>query len=62
MQLCESHSIPVQSCANHTDIVRKALAQGMFTNVARLTREGHYVTVSSENSICVEIFFEDIVH
>ena len=46
MELCERHKIPVQSCVNHTELVRKALAQGMFTNVARLTRDGHYVTVN----------------
>ena len=46
MEMCRRNQIPVQSCANHTDSVRKALAQGMFTNVAKLTRDGHYVTVS----------------
>jgi HrpA-like RNA helicase len=46
MDLCQRAKIPVQSCANHTELVRKSLAQGMFTNVARLTRDGHYVTVS----------------
>ena len=46
MELCRRNEIPVQSCANHTDLVRKALAEGLFTNVAKLTRDGHYVTVS----------------
>ena len=36
---------PVQSAGNQTEPIRKALAQGLFTNVARLTREGTYVTV-----------------
>ena len=46
MELCRRNDIQVQSCANHTDLVRKALAEGLFTNVAKLTRDGHYVTVS----------------
>lgn len=48
MEMCRRNQIPVQSCANHTDSVRKALAQGMFTNVAKLTRDGHYVTLDSK--------------
>ena len=52
MDMCKRHQIPIQSCVNHTDLVRKALALGMFTNVAKLTRDGHYVTVSTyTNSI-----------
>lgn len=46
MDLCKRNGIQIQTCANNTENVRKALAQGMFTNVARLTRDGHYVTVS----------------
>lgn len=45
MELCRKEDIPVQSAGNQTEPVRKALAQGLFTNVARLTREGTYVTV-----------------
>ena len=45
-EMCRRAEIMVQSCVNHTELVRKALAQGMFTNVAKLTRDGHYVTVS----------------
>ena len=58
MEMCRRNQIPVQSCANHTDSVRKALAQGMFTNVAKLTRDGHYVTVSTykKHSYCWSIF------
>lgn len=48
MDLCARSEVPVQSCGARTtyDPVRRALSKGMFTNVARLTREGHYVTVS----------------
>ena len=45
MELCRKEDIPVQSAGNQTEPVRRALAQGLFTNVARLTREGTYVTV-----------------
>ena len=45
MELCRKEDIPVQSAGNQTEPIRKALAQGLFTNVARLTREGTYVTV-----------------
>ena len=51
MDLCQRNKIPVQSCANHNELVRKALAQGMFTNVARLTRDGHYVTLDSKQKV-----------
>lgn len=51
MELCKRTNIPVQTCANNTEVVRKSLAQGMFTNVARLTREGHYVTLDSRQSV-----------
>ena len=45
--LCQKNQIPIQSCVGNTDLVRQALAEGMFTNVARLTRDGHYVSVST---------------
>ncbi len=45
MEICRHQSVPVQSAGNQTEPVRKALATGLFTNVARLTRDGHYVTV-----------------
>ena len=46
MELCRKEGIPVQSAADQTELVRKAFAQGLFTNVARLTKEGTYVTVT----------------
>ena len=46
--LCQKNEIPIQSCVNHTELVRQALAEGMFTNVARLTRDGHYVSLDSK--------------
>ena len=45
MELCRKEDIPVQSAGSQTEPVRRALAQGLFTNVARLTKEGTYVTV-----------------
>ena len=46
--LCQKNQIQIQSCVNHTELVRQALAEGMFTNVARLTRDGHYVSLDSK--------------
>ena len=46
MELCKRLEIPVQTNQGNTDVVRRALAEGLFTNVARLSREGHYITVS----------------
>ena len=45
MDLCRKQDIPVQGCGDKTELVRQALVEGLFTNVARLTKEGHYVTV-----------------
>ena len=44
MELCQRNNIKVQSCQD-TEVVRQALSRGLFTNVAKLTKEGHYVTV-----------------
>ncbi len=45
MELCRSHDLPVQSAGSQYDTVRQALAEGLFTNVARLTRDNSYITV-----------------
>lgn len=48
MDLCRKNDIAIQSAgASNTTPVRQALAEGLFTNVARLTRDGNYVTVSA---------------
>ncbi len=37
----------VTSCGENTDLARKAFATGLFTNIARLTKDGHYITLHS---------------
>jgi post-segregation antitoxin (ccd killing protein) len=49
--LCRKEDIPVQSAGSQTDLVRRAMVQGLFTNVARLTKEGIYVTVKKKCAI-----------
>ncbi len=50
MDLCRRNDVPVQSAANQDETVRKALATGLFTNVARLNRDGQYVTVRTKEN------------
>ncbi len=62
MDLCRRHDIPVQSAGpGQTEPVRRALARGLFTNVARLTKEGHHVTLDSRQKVRVHpssVFFQ----
>lgn len=51
MELCRRADIPVQSAGSQTEPVRRAFAQGLFTNAASLTREGHYVTLDSRQEV-----------
>ena len=54
MDLCTSRAgIKIQSCGSQTnyEAVRIALSRGFFTNVARLTREGHYITLDSRQKV-----------
>jgi len=51
MELCRRNGVKIQSCAQNTDVVRQALARGLFTNVAKLTKEGHYVTLDSRQKV-----------
>ncbi len=51
MDLCRRHGIEVQGAGGQTEPVRRALAMGLFTNVARLSREGHYVTLDSRQKV-----------
>ncbi|XP_040567128.1 ATP-dependent RNA helicase DHX33 [Lepeophtheirus salmonis] len=51
MDLCRNEDINVQSCANQGHLVREALADGLFMNVAKLTVEGHYLTLDSRQQV-----------
>ena len=57
MDLCTTRAnIKVQSCGSQTtyESVRIALSRGFFTNVARLTREGHYITLDSRQKVSIK--------
>ena len=57
MELCTTRAnIKVQSCGSQTtyEPVRIALSRGFFTNVARLTREGHYITLDSRQKVSIQ--------
>ena len=54
IDLCKTRAnIKIQSCGaqNTYEYVRKALSRGLYTNVARLTREGHYITLDSRQKV-----------
>ncbi len=59
MEICRRENVPVQSSGrledkeNGGEIIRKALALGLFTNVAKLTRDNDYVTLDSKQSVKV---------
>ncbi|CAB4063134.1 DHX33 [Lepeophtheirus salmonis] len=57
MDLCRNEDINVQSCANQGHLVREALADGLFMNVAKLTVEGHYLTLDSRQQVKNPPFF-----
>ena len=57
MDLCRNNNLPIQTCGQNTDSVRQALSRGLFTNVAKLTREGHYVTVKNHKTYTSIRFF-----
>jgi len=44
--LCHNCGVKLESCRD-MDMVRKALARGLFMNVAQLTTDGHYVALDS---------------
>ena len=55
MELCKRIDIKIQSCGSQTtyESVRMALSRGFFTNVAKLTREGHYITLDFRQKVSI---------
>ena len=53
MDLCRKNNVKVQSApqGDGAAAVRRALSRGLYTNVAKLTREGHYVTLDSRQQV-----------
>nr|CAD7392501.1 unnamed protein product [Timema cristinae] len=52
-ELCERCKVPMSSCGQDTEPVRKCLITGLFMNVAELQREKKYVTEQDDDSECV---------
>ena len=42
---------PAAPQGDGAEAVRRALSRGLYTNVAKLTREGHYVTLDSRQQV-----------
>nr|CAD7424964.1 unnamed protein product [Timema monikensis] len=52
-ELCERCKVPMSSCGQDTEPVRKCLITGLFMNVAELQREKKYVTVGSKQVVSI---------
>lgn len=46
LEICNRCDMPVRSCGNRLDQVRKCLVAGLFMNVAELHKDRQYITVS----------------
>lgn len=44
--ICENLKLPLESCRQDTNSIRKCLCAGFFMNAAELQREGEYISVS----------------
>lgn len=45
-EICQRNDIPLKSCGQSTELVRKCLISGYFMNIAELQRDKKYVLVS----------------
>nr|CAD7194545.1 unnamed protein product [Timema douglasi] len=52
-ELCERCKVPMSSCGQDTEPVRKCLITGLFMNVAELQREKKYITVGSKQVVSI---------
>uniref|UniRef100_A0A336MTZ8 RNA helicase n=2 Tax=Culicoides sonorensis TaxID=179676 RepID=A0A336MTZ8_CULSO len=46
-EICHRLGMPASSCGSDTDAVRKCLITGLFTNIAELQSDNHYLTLSN---------------
>ncbi|KAK4879726.1 hypothetical protein RN001_007872 [Aquatica leii] len=53
LEICQRLEIPIVSCGNNTDQVRKCLVTGLFTNVAELHKEKQYITVDKRQVVSI---------
>ncbi|KAF5274963.1 hypothetical protein FQR65_LT04306 [Abscondita terminalis] len=51
LEVCQRLEIPITSCGNNTDQVRKCLVTGLFTNVAELHKEKQYITLDKRQVV-----------
>lgn len=52
-ELCQRCKMPLSSCNQNMDQVRKCLATGLFMNIAELQRERQYLTVESRQIVAI---------
>lgn len=50
-QICQQNDIPLSTCGQNTDMVRKCLVTGYFMNVAELQRDKKYIMVESKQRV-----------
>ncbi|KAE8752457.1 hypothetical protein FOCC_FOCC000928 [Frankliniella occidentalis] len=73
-QICQQNDIPLSSCGQNTESVRKSLVSGYFMNVAELQRDKKYILVDSKQRVRIHpssvlhktlphyILFSEVVH
>lgn len=73
-QICEQNEIPLSTCGQNTELVRKCLISGYFMNVAELQRDKKYILVDSKQKVRIHpssvlhktlphyILFSEVVH
>ncbi|KAK7028866.1 putative ATP-dependent RNA helicase dhx33 [Halocaridina rubra] len=74
VQICQRCNIPVLSCQQNLEPVRRCLTAGLFTSVAELQIDGKYLTLSSKQECSIHpasvlfggkpayVLFTDLVH
>ncbi|KAF5274700.1 hypothetical protein FQA39_LY07092 [Lamprigera yunnana] len=51
LEICQKLQIPISSCGNNTEQVRKCLVTGLFMNVAELHKEKQYITMDKRQVV-----------
>ncbi|XP_045625991.1 ATP-dependent RNA helicase DHX33-like [Procambarus clarkii] len=74
VQVCQRCDIPVVSCQQNLDSVRRCIVAGLFTNVAELQLGGKYITLDSKQEATIHpasvlfggkpayVLFTELVH
>ncbi|XP_047109193.1 ATP-dependent RNA helicase DHX33 isoform X1 [Schistocerca piceifrons] len=53
LELCKRCKVPLSSCGQDIDKIRKCLVTGLFMNVAELQRERQYITVDTRQAVTI---------